>query len=94
MAICTPINVLIAPASSAYEVVVEAETPVREALAIDVNGKGLGIASNLTFNSSQPIKVTIRMPEGAASFSWKQSFLVQRHLLNVANAHNLQPASC
>ena len=73
VAICTPINVLIAPASNAYEVVVEAETPVREGLAIDVNGKGLGIASNLTFNSSQPIKVTVRMPQGAAACSWKQT---------------------
>ena len=78
VAVCTPINVLIAPASNAYEVVVEAEAPVREGLAIDVNGKGLGIASNLTFNSSQPIKVTVRMPQGATSSSWKQMPSFQR----------------
>jgi len=61
--------VLVAPASNAYEVVVEAEAPVRQSLAIDVNGKGLGIASNLTFNSSQPIKVTVRMPEGVLQYT-------------------------
>ena len=45
VAICTPINVLIAPSSDYYQVVVEAETQVRQALAIDVNGKGLGIGA-------------------------------------------------
>jgi hypothetical protein len=74
--------VLVAPASNAYEVVVEAEAPVRQSLAIDVNGKGLGIASNLTFNSSQPIKVTVRMPEGVLQYT-EINFVNSDLLVNV-----------
>lgn len=97
---------LIAPSSDYYQVVVEAETQVRQALAIDVNGKGLGIgalpwcarsgqlfsnilervstvaASNLTFNSSQPIKITVRLPEGVLQYT-ELNFVNSDLLINV-----------
>ena len=55
---------------------------MRQSLAIDVNGKGLGIASNLTFNSSQPIKVTVRMPEGVLQYT-EINFVNSDLLVNV-----------
>ena len=70
LTVCAPVNVLInASTDNKYSITLDADPTVRQALVFDYQGgKGLGIESFGSFNSSSPIKITLSMPPGILSY--------------------------
>lgn len=60
--VCVPFNILISPAANAnqYQVVLDADAPVQQALQASVENSvlSLGVAGN--FETTQPIKLTVQ----------------------------------
>jgi hypothetical protein len=62
MQVCTPFNVLIQPSSSAgqYQVLLDADAAVQQALQASVAGNVLSLGASGRFETSNPIKLTVR----------------------------------
>ena len=60
--VCVPFNTLITPAANAnqYQVVLDADTPVQQALQATVNNNVLSLGVSGSFETSNPIKLTVQ----------------------------------
>lgn len=60
--VCVPFNVLITPAANAnqYQVVLDADAPVQQALQATVDNNVLSLGVSGSFETSNPIKLTVQ----------------------------------
>lgn len=71
LSVCAPINVLVNESTDGrYSITVDADAAVTKSLIVSYQGGvGLGIESLESFNSSNPIKITLSLPPGQFSYS-------------------------
>ena len=77
MQVCTPFNVLIQPSSSAgqYQVLLDADAAVQQALQASVAGNVLSLGASGRFETSNPIKLTVRWSLFACLCLWRGACL-------------------
>lgn len=65
--VCVPFNVLVAPSKDAttYAIEVNADQQVKDAIKASVSGNTLNLESSGSFQTNNPIRVTIRLPATA-----------------------------